>query len=101
MLIEAKACGIYGTDIRIWHDQFPCWPPVTMGHEFAGEIVPSLPQAGEGRRSKLSIASSPMGRRQGIFVARRIASGSGLSCHGGLTDDPSRHFAGGGLHRIP
>jgi threonine dehydrogenase-like Zn-dependent dehydrogenase len=63
VLIEAKACGICGTDIRIWHDQFPYWPPAAMGHEFAGEIVPSLPKAGEGRRSKLSIASSPMGRR--------------------------------------
>ncbi len=39
VLIEVKACGVCGTDIHILHDQFPYWPPVIMGHEFAGEIV--------------------------------------------------------------
>src|SRR6056297_3341060 len=39
VLIEVKACGVCGTDIHIMHDQFPYWPPVIMGHEFAGEIV--------------------------------------------------------------
>ena len=39
MLIAVKACGICGTDIHVWHDKFPYWPPVILGHEFAGEIV--------------------------------------------------------------
>lgn len=39
VLIKVKAAGICGTDLHIWHDQFPYWPPVTLGHEFAGEIV--------------------------------------------------------------
>jgi L-iditol 2-dehydrogenase len=39
VMIEVKAAGICGTDIHIMHDNFPYWPPVTMGHEFAGEIV--------------------------------------------------------------
>ena len=39
VLIEVKAAGICGTDMHVRHDTFPYWPPVTMGHEFAGEIV--------------------------------------------------------------
>jgi L-iditol 2-dehydrogenase len=39
VLIEVKACGICGTDLHIKHDEFRYWPPVVLGHEFAGEIV--------------------------------------------------------------
>ncbi|KJS50588.1 MAG: hypothetical protein VR66_01960 [Peptococcaceae bacterium BRH_c23] len=39
VLIKVKAAGVCGTDLHIWHDQFPYWPPVVMGHEFSGEIV--------------------------------------------------------------
>ena len=39
VLIKVKAAGICGTDLHIWHDQFRYWPPVVLGHEFAGEIV--------------------------------------------------------------
>jgi L-iditol 2-dehydrogenase len=46
VLIEVKACGICGTDIHVWHDQFPYWPPVIMGHEFSGEIVAAGPETG-------------------------------------------------------
>ena len=38
VLIEVKAAGICGTDIHILHDNFPYWPPVILGHEFAGEV---------------------------------------------------------------
>lgn len=39
VLIEVKAAGICGTDIHVKHDTFPYWPPVILGHEFAGEIA--------------------------------------------------------------
>ncbi|MBC7189479.1 alcohol dehydrogenase catalytic domain-containing protein, partial [Candidatus Aerophobetes bacterium] len=39
VLIKVKAAGICGTDIHIWQDKMLYWPPVIMGHEFAGEIV--------------------------------------------------------------
>jgi L-iditol 2-dehydrogenase len=39
VLIEVKACGICGTDLHVYHDEFPYWPPVILGHEFSGEIV--------------------------------------------------------------
>jgi len=37
--IEIAACGICGSDIHVRHDSFPYWPPVILGHEFAGTIV--------------------------------------------------------------
>jgi threonine dehydrogenase-like Zn-dependent dehydrogenase len=39
VLVEVKACGICGTDLHIYHDEFPYWPPVILGHEFAGVIA--------------------------------------------------------------
>ena len=39
VLIAVRAAGICGTDIHVKHDTFPYWPPVIMGHEFAGEIA--------------------------------------------------------------
>ncbi len=43
VLIEVKAAGICGTDLHIYHDEFPYWPPVVLGHEFSGVIVRSGP----------------------------------------------------------
>lgn len=43
VLIEVKACGICGTDVHVMHDEFPYWPPVVLGHEFAGQVVETGP----------------------------------------------------------
>jgi L-iditol 2-dehydrogenase len=39
VVIEVAACGICGTDLHIWHDEFKSWPPVVLGHEYVGRIV--------------------------------------------------------------
>jgi len=39
VLLEIKAAGICGSDLHIYHDRFPYWPPVILGHEFSGIIV--------------------------------------------------------------
>lgn len=39
VVIEVKAAGICGTDLHIYHDEFPSDPPVIMGHEVAGVVV--------------------------------------------------------------
>ncbi|MEM7126716.1 MAG: zinc-binding dehydrogenase [Chloroflexota bacterium] len=39
VLIEVKAAGLCGTDIHIYHDEYPTKPPVIMGHEVAGTVV--------------------------------------------------------------
>ncbi len=39
VLVKVMATGICGSDLHIFHDVFPYWPPVILGHEFAGIIV--------------------------------------------------------------
>jgi L-iditol 2-dehydrogenase len=37
--IAVVAAGICGTDLHILKDEFPSWPPVILGHEFAGTVA--------------------------------------------------------------
>jgi len=39
LLIQIKYCGICGTDLHIYADEFPNDPPVIMGHEYCGTVV--------------------------------------------------------------
>jgi L-iditol 2-dehydrogenase len=39
VLIEVKAVSVCGSDLHIYHDSHPYWPPVVMGHEFSGVIA--------------------------------------------------------------
>lgn len=39
VLIGVKAVSICGSDLHIWHDAHPYWPPMIMGHEFSGQIA--------------------------------------------------------------
>ncbi|MDR1306408.1 MAG: alcohol dehydrogenase catalytic domain-containing protein [Treponema sp.] len=43
VLIKISAAGVCGTDIHIYRDEFPYWPPVVMGHEFSGVIEEAGP----------------------------------------------------------
>ncbi len=38
ILIRIKYCGVCGTDLHIYADEFPNDPPVIMGHEYCGTI---------------------------------------------------------------
>jgi L-iditol 2-dehydrogenase len=42
--VRVEACGICGTDIHIYYDEFATDPPVVIGHELAGTIA----ELGEG-----------------------------------------------------
>lgn len=44
VIIEVAAAGLCGTDLHIYHDEYPARPPVIMGHEVAGVVV----ETGEG-----------------------------------------------------
>ncbi|MGH7945520.1 MAG: zinc-dependent alcohol dehydrogenase [Opitutaceae bacterium] len=37
--LAIDACGICGTDLHVYHDTFRNFPPVILGHEFAGCVV--------------------------------------------------------------
>jgi L-iditol 2-dehydrogenase len=39
VLVEVKAVSVCGSDLHIFHDSHPYWPPVVMGHEFSGVIA--------------------------------------------------------------
>lgn len=38
LLVKVEAAGICGTDRHLFHGEFPCRPPVTLGHEFSGIV---------------------------------------------------------------
>lgn len=38
LLVRVEACGVCGTDRHLFHGEFPCTTPVTLGHEFSGII---------------------------------------------------------------
>jgi len=37
--IDVSFCGVCGTDLHVMHDTFRNYPPVILGHEFAGTVV--------------------------------------------------------------
>ncbi len=39
VVIEVAAAGVCGTDIHIYHDEYPYNTPVVLGHETAGTVV--------------------------------------------------------------
>src|SRR5262245_29486123 len=39
VLVGIEAAGICGTDRHLFKGEFPCTPPVTLGHEFSGIVV--------------------------------------------------------------
>jgi L-iditol 2-dehydrogenase len=38
LLVRVEAAGICGTDRHLFKGEFPCKPPVTLGHEFSGIV---------------------------------------------------------------
>jgi L-iditol 2-dehydrogenase len=36
---EVAGVGVCGTDLHIWLGEYPCVPPVTLGHEICGVVV--------------------------------------------------------------
>jgi L-iditol 2-dehydrogenase len=67
VLVRVLAAGICGTDRHLYKGEFPCAPPVTLGHEFSGEVV----AAGDG-------ATLPFGSR--ITCDPNIACGTCDPC---------------------
>jgi L-iditol 2-dehydrogenase len=47
VVIELLAAGICGTDLHIEAGEYPCLPPVTMGHELCGRVVELGPAVDE------------------------------------------------------
>ena len=57
ILIKVKYCGICGTDLHIYADEFPNSPPVVMGHEYCGTVA----RAGETVQDSWSVGDRVVG----------------------------------------
>ncbi|MBM3190552.1 MAG: zinc-binding dehydrogenase [Chloroflexi bacterium] len=75
ILIKVKYCGICGTDMHIYADEFPNAPPVIMGHEYCGTIT----QVGAARRDTWS---------EGDRVVGELHTGACGKCHLCLAGKP-------------
>jgi L-iditol 2-dehydrogenase len=85
ILVRVEAAGICGTDRHLYKGEFPCAPPVTLGHEFAGEVI----ACGEG-------VTLPLGTR--VACDPNIACGACEQCLRGRTNLCLRNVAVG-IHR--
>jgi L-iditol 2-dehydrogenase len=106
VLIKVHSAGICGTDLHILKDEFPYIPPVTLGHEFSGEVVALGPQTNnyhEGDR----IVAEP--HRGGCGTCRYCRSGAVEVCRqkraiGYKVDGALAEFLtlpATSLHRVP
>jgi len=71
--VEIAFCGICGTDIHVLHDTFHNFPPVILGHEFAGTVVEI------GR----NVSGVRIGERIAGLGASAVACGQCQYCLGG------------------
>lgn len=85
VLVRVLAAGICGTDRHLFKGEFPCVPPVTLGHEFAGQVI----GCGEG-------VSVPTGTQ--ITCDPNIACGACEQCLRGRVNLCTRNIAIG-IHR--
>jgi len=88
--LKIAYCGVCGTDLHVLHDSFPNYPPVILGHEFAGEVV----EVGKGvdpillgtRMAGLGASSVTCGRCQfckmGRFIFCKSRRGMGHGVNG-------------------
>lgn len=65
VLIQVMAAGICGTDIHIYHDEHPYWPPLILGHEFSGKIT-QVGEAVEGWKKGDRVVAEPHTQTCGV-----------------------------------
>lgn len=107
VLLKVKSVGICGTDLHIWEGRFDkVRPPVTLGHEFAGEVAELGPgvegwQIGQPvvSESQASSCGECVYCRQGQsnLCPQRLAYGYGVD--GGMAEYAL--VRAGGLHALP
>ncbi len=86
LLVRVEASGICGTDRHLFHGEFPCRPPVTLGHEFSG-IIEAMGTGVSGFALRDRITGDP-----------NIACGRCARCHEGKVN-LCEGFAAIGIHR--
>ena len=89
VLLEVACCGICGTDLHVYHDTFKNYPPVILGHEFAGTVAAVGKAATDVR----------VGDRFAVLGASAVTCGTCAYCHQGeFMLCASRRGMGHGVH---
>jgi L-iditol 2-dehydrogenase len=87
--IEVAFCGVCGTDLHVMHDTFRNYPPVIMGHEFAGTVV----EVGR------DVREVSQGDRVTVLGASTVTCGECRYCRSGnFIFCPSRRGMGHGVN---
>lgn len=87
VLMEVDMCGICGTDLHVYHDTFKNYPPVILGHEFAGRVI----DKGD--------TDIPEGKRFAVLGATAITCGTCIHClMGNFMFCKNRRGMGHGVH---
>jgi L-iditol 2-dehydrogenase len=86
LLVKVEASGICGSDRHFLHGEFPCSPPVTLGHEFCG-IIEDVGSAVADFRPGMRITGDP-----------NIACGRCAHCYAGRVN-LCANLQAIGLHR--
>lgn len=71
VVLEVVGVGICGTDVHILHDEHPYWPPVTLGHEFAGRIAEVGPDVEGWRVGERVVCEPHAGACHACHLCRR------------------------------
>ena len=87
--VEVAFCGVCGTDLHVLHDTFRNYPPVILGHEFAGTIV----EVGK------AVAGLKPGDTATVLGATAVTCGKCLYCRSGnFMFCPNRRGMGHGVN---
>jgi L-iditol 2-dehydrogenase len=71
--IEVAYCGICGTDLSVYRDEFRNYPPVILGHEFSGTVT----EVGS------RVSNTSPGSRVAVLPASAVTCGECLYCRTG------------------
>jgi L-iditol 2-dehydrogenase len=87
--VEIAFCGVCGTDLHVMHDTFPNYPPVILGHEFAGTVV----------ETGAEVRDVPLGSRVAVLGATAVTCGVCRYCkEGRFIFCPNRRGMGHGVN---
>jgi len=87
--LEIAACGVCGTDLHVLHDTFRNFPPVILGHEFAGAVVETGP----------GVSRVNLGDQVTVLPASAVHCGECSYCRmGSFIFCPSRRGMGHGVN---
>jgi L-iditol 2-dehydrogenase len=77
--IAVRYCGICGTDLHVLHDTFPNYPPVVLGHEFAGTIT----EVGSNGAGSNGTDGLEVGERVAVLPSSAVTCGECTYCQQG------------------